>query len=160
LLQRCPAAALLPFALLPCALLALLVYSVSEVAFIGNSLLEGCSGHNLAEAAVAGCAVLVGEHAGHFSTMADELNQAAVSNVDTMHLWRDVVNKVPATNCRSMQECHIATQPPYTRARRISRLPSEELFLGLSFALMDSVVVSLADITHSACCCLAAGGCF
>jgi 3-deoxy-D-manno-octulosonic-acid transferase len=52
---------------------------VSEVAFIGSSLLEGCSGHNLAEAAVAGCAVLVGEHAGHFSTMADELNQAAVS---------------------------------------------------------------------------------
>jgi 3-deoxy-D-manno-octulosonic-acid transferase len=55
------------------------VCSVSEVAFIGSSLLEGCSGHNLAEAAVAGCAVLVGEHAGHFSTMADELNQAAVS---------------------------------------------------------------------------------
>jgi len=52
--------------------------SVSEVAFIGSSLLEGCSGHNLAEAAVAGCAVLVGEHAGHFNTMADELNQAAV----------------------------------------------------------------------------------
>jgi 3-deoxy-D-manno-octulosonic-acid transferase len=52
---------------------------VSEVAFVGSSLLEGCSGHNLAEAAVAGCAVLMGEHAGHFGTMADELNQAAVS---------------------------------------------------------------------------------
>jgi hypothetical protein len=57
-----------------------LMYSVSEVAFVGNSLLEGCGGHNLAEAAVAGCAVLVGEHAGHFNTMADELNQAAVSS--------------------------------------------------------------------------------
>lgn len=55
-----------------------LMYSVSEIAFAGNSLLEGCVGHNLAEAAVAGCAVLVGEHAGHFNTMADELNQAAV----------------------------------------------------------------------------------
>ncbi|WIA36478.1 hypothetical protein OEZ86_007778 [Tetradesmus obliquus] len=55
-----------------------LMYSVSEVAFVGNSLLEGCGGHNLAEAAVAGCAVLVGEHAGHFNTMADELNQAAI----------------------------------------------------------------------------------
>jgi 3-deoxy-D-manno-octulosonic-acid transferase len=51
------------------------------VAFIGSSLLEGMSGHNLAEAAVAGCAVLVGEHAGHFSNMADELNQAAVSGL-------------------------------------------------------------------------------
>jgi hypothetical protein len=49
--------------------------SVSEIAFIGNSLYEGCGGHNLAEAAVAGCAVLVGEHAGHFGQMADELNQ-------------------------------------------------------------------------------------
>lgn len=58
-----------------------LMYSVAEVAFVGNSLLEGCGGHNLAEAAVAGCAVLVGEHAGHFNTMADELNQAAVSGV-------------------------------------------------------------------------------
>lgn len=55
-----------------------LMYSVSEIAFVGNSLLEGCGGHNLAEAAVAGCAVVVGEYAGHFSTMADELNQAAV----------------------------------------------------------------------------------
>lgn len=52
--------------------------SVSEVAFIGNSLFEGSSGHNLAEAAVAGCAVLVGEHAGHFGQMADELNQVCV----------------------------------------------------------------------------------
>jgi hypothetical protein len=51
---------------------------VSEIAFIGNSLLEGCSGHNLAEAAVAGCAVLVGPHAGAFTQMAEELNQAAV----------------------------------------------------------------------------------
>lgn len=52
-----------------------LLYSVSEIAFIGNSLAEGGSGHNLAEAAVAGCAVMVGEHAGHFNQMADELNQ-------------------------------------------------------------------------------------
>eukprot|EP00775_Hariotina_reticulata_P009725 gene9724-9884_t len=64
-----------------------LLYSVAEIAFIGNSLLEGCGGHNLAEAAVAGCAVLVGEHAGHFNTMADELNQAAVSCRPTAVIW-------------------------------------------------------------------------
>jgi hypothetical protein len=52
---------------------------------MGSSLLEGCAGHNLAEAAVAGCAVLVGEHAGHFGTMADELNQAAVRWTDGRH---------------------------------------------------------------------------
>ena len=55
-----------------------LVYCACEIAFVGNSLLPGApppGGHNLAEAAVAGCAVLVGEHAGAFAQMADELNQ-------------------------------------------------------------------------------------
>jgi len=53
------------------------VRSVCEIAFIGNSLLEGSGGHNLAEAAVAGCAVVVGEHGGAFSQMAEELNQVS-----------------------------------------------------------------------------------
>eukprot|EP00873_Tetraselmis_striata_P002563 jgi/Tetstr1/422827/TSEL_013618.t1 len=56
-----------------------LLFSVSEVAFIGGSLFDGSRGHNLAEAAVAGCAVLVGPYAGHFSQMAEELNHAAHS---------------------------------------------------------------------------------
>ncbi|CAD7697115.1 unnamed protein product [Ostreobium quekettii] len=55
-----------------------LLYAISEIAFVGGSLMEGSSGHNLAEAAVAGCAVVVGMHAGHFNRMADELNQAAL----------------------------------------------------------------------------------
>lgn len=47
-----------------------LLYAVSEIAFVGGSLLEGQEGHNLAEAAVTGCAVLVGKHAGQFNRMA------------------------------------------------------------------------------------------
>lgn len=55
-----------------------LLYSVCEVALMGNSLVEGASGHNLAEAAVAGCAILVGPHGGAAAHMADELNSAAL----------------------------------------------------------------------------------
>eukprot|EP00192_Tetraselmis_astigmatica_P006987 CAMPEP_0117658878 /NCGR_PEP_ID=MMETSP0804-20121206/6107_1 /TAXON_ID=1074897 /ORGANISM="Tetraselmis astigmatica, Strain CCMP880" /LENGTH=788 /DNA_ID=CAMNT_0005465445 /DNA_START=323 /DNA_END=2689 /DNA_ORIENTATION=- len=54
-----------------------LLFSVAELAFIGGSLFDGSRGHNLAEAAVAGCAILVGPHAGHFSQMAEELNYTA-----------------------------------------------------------------------------------
>ncbi|KAK9824303.1 hypothetical protein WJX72_009288 [[Myrmecia] bisecta] len=56
-----------------------LLYAVSEIAFIGWSLEENGSGHNLAEAAISGCAVVVGAHAGHYNHMADELNHAAVA---------------------------------------------------------------------------------
>jgi 3-deoxy-D-manno-octulosonic-acid transferase len=35
-------------------------YSLAPVAFVGGSLVEGLSGHNLAEAAAAGCVVLTG----------------------------------------------------------------------------------------------------
>ncbi len=35
-------------------------YSLAPVAFVGGSLVKGLSGHNLAEAAAAGCVVLTG----------------------------------------------------------------------------------------------------
>eukprot|EP00850_Spirogloea_muscicola_P002451 SM000009S23580 [mRNA] locus=s9:793839:797987:- [translate_table: standard] len=46
-----------------------LLYAEVAVAFVGGSLLPHCRGHNLAEAAAAGCAVLTGKHVGHFSSM-------------------------------------------------------------------------------------------
>jgi len=54
-----------------------LLFAVAEIVFVGGSMFEGSKGHNLAEAAVAACAVLVGPYAGHFSQMADELNAHA-----------------------------------------------------------------------------------
>lgn len=41
-----------------------LTCSVCGITVMGNSLVEGCTGHSLAEAAVAGTALLVGPHAG------------------------------------------------------------------------------------------------
>lgn len=47
-------------------------YHASWVAFVGGSLLKGLGGHNLAEAAAAGCAVITGPHIGHFSQMVSD----------------------------------------------------------------------------------------
>ena len=55
-----------------------LLLAVVDVVLVGNSLLPGCTGHNLSEAAVAGCAVLTGQYLGHYGAMAQELNQASL----------------------------------------------------------------------------------
>nr|XP_043609132.1 probable 3-deoxy-D-manno-octulosonic acid transferase, mitochondrial isoform X2 [Erigeron canadensis] len=44
-------------------------YSLTPIAVIGGSFLPGLTGHNISEAAAAGCAVLTGQHVGHFSHM-------------------------------------------------------------------------------------------
>lgn len=63
-----------------------LLYAVCEIAFVGGSLLEGQEGHNLAEAAVTGCAVLVGRHAGQFNRMAGRNQVFSSSVVPCLHL--------------------------------------------------------------------------
>ncbi|XP_057428140.1 probable 3-deoxy-D-manno-octulosonic acid transferase, mitochondrial [Lotus japonicus] len=45
------------------------LYTLTPIAVIGGSFLPGLSGHNISEAAAAGCAVLTGCHVGHFSHM-------------------------------------------------------------------------------------------
>ncbi|KAD5803113.1 hypothetical protein E3N88_14473 [Mikania micrantha] len=44
-------------------------YRLVPIAVIGGSFLPGLTGHNISEAAAAGCAVLIGQHVGHFSNM-------------------------------------------------------------------------------------------
>ncbi|KAJ9695223.1 hypothetical protein PVL29_010622 [Vitis rotundifolia] len=44
-------------------------YTLTPIAVIGGSFLPGLTGHNISEAAAAGCAVLTGHHVGHFSDM-------------------------------------------------------------------------------------------
>ncbi|WOL03462.1 putative 3-deoxy-D-manno-octulosonic acid transferase, mitochondrial isoform X1 [Canna indica] len=57
------------------------LYRVTPVAVIGGSFLPGLAGHNVSEAAAAGCAVLTGPHVGHFSHMLAGMIQAASSSV-------------------------------------------------------------------------------
>lgn len=55
-----------------------LLYAVCDTVFMANSLAPGCTGESLAAPAVAGCAVLVGPHAGPSTIMVEDLNSAAV----------------------------------------------------------------------------------
>lgn len=42
---------------------------------IGGSFLPGSAGHNISEAAAAGCAILTGPYIGHFSHMATQMQR-------------------------------------------------------------------------------------
>nr|GMC79587.1 probable 3-deoxy-D-manno-octulosonic acid transferase, mitochondrial isoform X1 [Ipomoea batatas] len=50
-------------------------YSLTPIAVVGGSFLPGSAGHNISEAAAAGCAVLTGPYIGHFSHMAKQMQQ-------------------------------------------------------------------------------------
>ncbi|KAG8376655.1 hypothetical protein BUALT_Bualt09G0086100 [Buddleja alternifolia] len=50
-------------------------YKLTPIAVIGGSFLLGLKGHNISEAAAAGCAVLTGQHVGHFSHMVAEMKR-------------------------------------------------------------------------------------
>ncbi|KAJ4882369.1 putative 3-deoxy-D-manno-octulosonic acid transferase [Raphanus sativus] len=51
-------------------------YRVAPIAVIGGSFLPWLTGHNVSEAAAAGCAVITGCHVGHFSHMVEAMQQA------------------------------------------------------------------------------------
>ncbi|XP_040864063.1 probable 3-deoxy-D-manno-octulosonic acid transferase, mitochondrial isoform X8 [Glycine max] len=53
-----------------------LLYTLMPITVIGGSLLPGWSGHNISEAAAAGCAVLTGFPVGHFSHMVLEMQRS------------------------------------------------------------------------------------
>ncbi|XP_043724967.1 probable 3-deoxy-D-manno-octulosonic acid transferase, mitochondrial isoform X1 [Telopea speciosissima] len=52
------------------------LYRLAPIAVIGGSFLPGLAGHNISEAAAAGCAVLTGHHVGHFSHMVLEMQRS------------------------------------------------------------------------------------
>ncbi|KAJ1286293.1 hypothetical protein BS78_03G342400 [Paspalum vaginatum] len=61
-----------------------MLYRVTPIAVIGGSFLPGLAGHNISEAAAAGCAVMTGPHVGHFYHMLVEMwqiNHLAVKQV-------------------------------------------------------------------------------
>ncbi|EOA20627.1 hypothetical protein CARUB_v10000940mg [Capsella rubella] len=52
------------------------LYNIASIAVIGGSFIPGLTGHNLSEAAAAGCAVITGCHVGHFSHMVKAMQQS------------------------------------------------------------------------------------
>ncbi|XP_044474257.1 probable 3-deoxy-D-manno-octulosonic acid transferase, mitochondrial isoform X2 [Mangifera indica] len=51
-------------------------YRLTPIAVIGGSFFPGLSGHNISEAAAAGCAVLTGHHIGHYSNMVSQMHRS------------------------------------------------------------------------------------
>ncbi|KAH7445788.1 hypothetical protein KP509_01G024500 [Ceratopteris richardii] len=86
------------------------LYRVSEVAFIGGSLIKGMMGHNLAEAAAAGCAVLTGPYIGHFSQMVSDFHQVARDSIWQVAGKDDLQNRLHLlfTNHNTLQSCRAA----------------------------------------------------
>jgi 3-deoxy-D-manno-octulosonic-acid transferase len=62
------------------------LYAASRVAFVGNSLLPGGRGHNLAEAAACRCALMCGHHLGPFAAMAEQLGGSLMRVADAAQL--------------------------------------------------------------------------
>ncbi|KAJ0958549.1 putative transferase [Helianthus annuus] len=56
-------------------------YRLTPIAVIGGSFLPGFTGHNISEAAAAGCAVLTGQHVGHFSNMVVAMQRLNTSSI-------------------------------------------------------------------------------
>lgn len=56
-------------------------YAIVPIAFVGGSLFQGLAGHNIAEAAAAGCIVLTGHHVGHFQEMVWEMQKMSPFSV-------------------------------------------------------------------------------
>ncbi|XP_026413281.1 probable 3-deoxy-D-manno-octulosonic acid transferase, mitochondrial isoform X2 [Papaver somniferum] len=67
------------------------LYRIIPVAVIGGSFLPGLAGHNVSEAAAAGCAVLTGCYVGHFSRMILEMQQINPLSVMQTDLLRNLV---------------------------------------------------------------------
>lgn len=57
------------------------IYRFTPIAVIGGSFLPGLAGHNISEAAIAGCAVLTGHYLGHFNHMVQEMQRLNPSSV-------------------------------------------------------------------------------
>ncbi|CAB4287276.1 unnamed protein product [Prunus armeniaca] len=73
------------------------LYGLTPVAVIGGSFFPTLSGHNISEAAAAGCAVLTGPYVGHFSRMVLEmqrLNPLSVLQVSGKIELEDALKKL------------------------------------------------------------------
>ncbi|KAF3441738.1 hypothetical protein FNV43_RR15653 [Rhamnella rubrinervis] len=84
------------------------LYSLTPIAVIGGSFLPDFAGHNISEAAAAGCAVLTGPHVGHFSSMILEMQRLnpfsvlQVSGIELERALRELFNDVKVLEVRRM----------------------------------------------------------
>ncbi|XP_024984335.1 probable 3-deoxy-D-manno-octulosonic acid transferase, mitochondrial isoform X1 [Cynara cardunculus var. scolymus] len=100
-------------------------YGLTPIAVIGGSFLPGFTGHNFSEAAAAGCAVLTGQHVGHFSHMAmamQQLNPLSVTQVGGGMELEEILDK-------------LVSNPEILEARRVA---AKQAFHALSSGVVEN----------------------
>ncbi|KAI3738191.1 hypothetical protein L2E82_28212 [Cichorium intybus] len=101
-------------------------YGFTPIAVIGGSFLPGLTGHNISEAAAAGCAVLTGEHVGHFSHMImamQRLNPLSVMQVGGGMELEEILDK-------------LFSDPELLEARQMA---AKQVFCALSSGIIENV---------------------
>ncbi|KAK4776108.1 hypothetical protein SAY87_024069 [Trapa incisa] len=102
------------------------LYRLTPIAVIGGSFFPGLAGHNLSEAAAAGCAILTGFHNGHFSHMVQQMQK---------------VNKVSVKQVSGNVELAEALDELFSDATslNLSRLAAKEAYHALSNGIITNI---------------------
>ncbi|XP_050380411.1 probable 3-deoxy-D-manno-octulosonic acid transferase, mitochondrial isoform X2 [Argentina anserina] len=91
------------------------MYRLTPIAVIGGSFFPSFSGHNISEAAAAGCAILTGPHVGHFSSMVLEmqrLNSLSVLQVSAGLELEEALRKL-LSDAKILEEHRVAAKQVY-----------------------------------------------
>ncbi|XP_077235887.1 KDO transferase A isoform X1 [Tasmannia lanceolata] len=102
------------------------LYRLTAITVIGGSFLPGLAGHNISEAAAAGCAVLTGPHVGHFSHMVLEMQQSNALSI------LQVSGKLELAEALN----ELLGNPEVLEARRRA---AKQAFLALSSGVVENV---------------------
>ncbi|PWA64748.1 KDO transferase A [Artemisia annua] len=105
-------------------------YRLTPIAVIGGSFLPGLTGHNISEAAAAGCAVLTGQHVGHFSHMVmsmQRLNPLSVTQVSGGLELEAILN-------------NLLSNPDILETRRTA---AKQAFHGMASGVVENVWIQL-----------------
>ncbi|XP_037493153.1 probable 3-deoxy-D-manno-octulosonic acid transferase, mitochondrial isoform X2 [Jatropha curcas] len=102
------------------------LYRLSPIAVIGGSFFPGLAGHNISEAAAAGCAVLTGHYVGHFSHMLNRMQQ---------------INPLSVIQVSSTLELEEAIMELFSDARvlEVRRMAAKQAFHFLSRGIITNV---------------------
>nr|XP_011466803.1 PREDICTED: probable 3-deoxy-D-manno-octulosonic acid transferase, mitochondrial isoform X1 [Fragaria vesca subsp. vesca] len=91
------------------------LYRLTPIAVIGGSFFPSLSGHNISEAAAAGCAILTGPYVGHFSCMVLEmqrLNPLSVLQVSAGLELEEALRKL-LRDVKILEEHRVAAKQVY-----------------------------------------------
>ncbi|XP_030453673.1 probable 3-deoxy-D-manno-octulosonic acid transferase, mitochondrial [Syzygium oleosum] len=91
------------------------LYRLTPIAVIGGSFVPGLAGHNMSEAAAAGCAILTGLHVGHFSHMVfqmQKVNPLSVLQVSGHDELVEVLHKL-FTDAQVLKERRVAARQAF-----------------------------------------------